>query len=214
MKRVVVLIDGFNLYHALDYSVVPANPYINPHRYRKYKWIDLFKLGSSYVYNKADTLNGVYWFTTYAHWDSAKVLKHTAFVKAQETQGVNVVFGEFKKKTKYCKVCKNNSHTYEEKQTDVNIALTLLRLAVENAYDKVIIISGDTDLIPAIKTVREMYPEKEIGVVIPIGKISEAFKKTADFYHKMKESHLISALLADPFTCSDSSTINCPATWK
>ena len=102
----------------------------------------------------------------------------------------------------------------EEKQTDVNIALKLLRLAVENAYDKAIIISGDTDLIPAVRTVKEMYPEKQIGVVIPIGGISEDFKRSADFHHKMKENHLKASLLSDPMKLTNGTILVCPPNWK
>ena len=40
-------------------------------------------------------------------------------------------------------------------------------------YDRAVIISGDTDLIPAIKTVRSTFPPKQIGVIVPIGKSSE-----------------------------------------
>lgn len=214
MSRIVVLIDGFNLYHALDYSKVFANPYVNPHRYKRYKWLDLYKLGKSYVYNKNDTLVGVYYFTTYAYWNPAKVAKHTDYVKAQEANGVKVIFGEFKQKTKHCSLCKGDFITHEEKQTDVNIAVMLFKLAVQDVYDKVIVISGDTDLIPAVKTVQSLYPQKQVGVVIPIGKISEDFKKSADFHYKMKESHLRTSLLPDPFTLADGTAINCPPHWK
>jgi uncharacterized LabA/DUF88 family protein len=214
MKRIVVLIDGFNLYHALEHSKVFANPKIDPRRYKKYKWLDLFKLGKSYAYDKNDSIVGVYYFTTLATWDQAKVIKHKAYIKAQEENGVRVIYGEFKQKTRYCSLCKNYSPGREEKQTDVNIALMLLRLAVENVYDKVIIISGDTDLIPAVKMVKEMYPEKEVGVVIPIGNISEDFKRTADFHHKMKENHLKASLLPDPMKLADGTVLICPPTWK
>lgn len=90
----------------------------------------------------------------------------------------------------------------------------LLRLAVEDSYDKVIIISGDTDLIPAVKMVKDMYPKKEVGVVIPIGNISEDFKKTADFHYKMKENHLKSSLLPNPMKLADGTFLTCPPTWK
>jgi uncharacterized LabA/DUF88 family protein len=78
----------------------------------------------------------------------------------------------------------------EEKQTDVNIALKLFEPAVQDGYDKAMIISGDTDLLPAAKTVRSIFPFKSIGVVIPIGRSSEDFKKNADFHFKMKEHQL------------------------
>ncbi len=96
----------------------------------------------------------------------------------------------------------------------MNIALRLFELAVRDRYDKAIIVSGDTDLIAAIKAVRSTFPQKQIGVVIPIGRASEDMKNQADFYYKMKEKHLVSSRYPDTITLRDGSTLACPANWK
>ena len=214
MSRIVVLIDGFNLYHALDFSPVSRSPHINPKRYCKYKWLDLKKLAECFVMNKGDTLVDVFYFTTLAVWDAGKAKRHREYIKALELQGVKVVYGEFKRKEKRCRLCKKSVWTFEEKQTDVNIALRLLALAVVDAYDKVIVISGDTDLLPAVKMVQGIFPHKSVGVVIPIGKASEDFKNNADFHYKMKEKHLQASVLPDPIVLPDGSALACPANWK
>ena len=90
--------------------------------------------------------------------------------------------------------------TFEEKQTDVNIALQLLQLAILDQYDRAIILSGDTDLIPAIKAVRLTFPHKQIGVILPIGRSSEDLLQQADFKHKMREHHLASSRFPDIVT--------------
>jgi len=46
--------------------------------------------------------------------------------------------------------CHKKFWTVEEKQTDVNIALKLFQLAVQDAYDKTIIISGYSEFLPAV----------------------------------------------------------------
>jgi uncharacterized LabA/DUF88 family protein len=203
MGRVFFFVDGFNLYHALDR--VP--------RYHKYKWISLTKLVNCYCLTK-DTLAGIEYFTTLATWDAGKVARHRIFIRAQESEGVGVVYGEFKRKDKRCTLCHNTFRTFEEKQTDVNIALRLFQFAVQDRYDKAIIISGDTDLIPAVKAVHSTFPGKQIGVVIPIGRASEDFKKQADFHHKMKEFHLASSRLPDTLVLRDGTTLKCPPNWK
>ena len=101
-----------------------------------------------------DTLEKVILFTAFATWDPGKVARHKLFIRANESVGVEVVYGEFKRKDKHCRVCKGKYQTFEEKQTDVNIALSLFRLAVTDQYDRAVIVSGDTDLIPSIKAVR------------------------------------------------------------
>jgi uncharacterized LabA/DUF88 family protein len=180
MSRIAFLIDGFNLYHALDCRA----------KYRKYKWVSLSMLSQCFVINKSDSVAGIYYFTTLATWDAGKVACHRLFIKAQESEGVQVVYGEFKRKDRFCTLCKKWFRSVEEKQTDVNIAINLFRLAVSGVYDKAIIISVDTDLTPAVKAVQSTFPGKQIGVVLPIGRASEDFKQIADFHYKMKEKHL------------------------
>lgn len=44
---------------------------------------------------------------------------------------------------------------FHEKGVDVNIAVDMLVAAYENLYDRIILISSDTDLLPAIKKAKE-----------------------------------------------------------
>ena len=210
MARVFFFVDGFNLYHALDFFAGAKDH----HRYRKYKWTSLTSLARCYLTDKRDTIAGIEYFTTLATWDQHKVARHQDFIKAQINEGVSVVYGEFKLRDKRCTLCKRIYQAHEEKQTDVNIAVRLLQLAFQNHYDKAIIISGDTDLLPAVRAVQRTFPGKPIGVVIPIGKASEDFKKQANFHYKMKEFHLSSSRLADPLILSDGTVLHCPATWR
>lgn len=209
MAKVAFFIDGFNLYHALDYLESGSDHF----RYRKYKWLNLYKFASLFV-GRLDKLEQVILFTAFATWDPAKVARHRLFIRANESVGVSVVYGEFKRKDKRCRLCRQRYSTFEEKQTDVNIALHLLQLAIMGQYDRAVIVSGDTDLIPAIKAVRVTFPQKEIGVILPIGKSSEDLLKQADFRHKMREHHLESCRFPDVIPLADGSALECPATWK
>ena len=203
MARAFFLVDGFNLYHALD-----ALP-----QYHRYKWISLRKLASCYL-RKQDRIEGIEYFTTLALWDASKAARHRIFIKVQENEGVAVTYGQFKRKHKRCTLCGRTFLTFEEKQTDVNIALRLFQLAVLDRYDRAIIVSGDTDLIPAVKAVRSSFPGKQLGAVIPIGRASEDLKKQTDFHHRMKEAHLLSSRLPDRLTLRDGTVLACPPTWR
>ena len=55
----------------------------------------------------------------------------------------------------------NYNGVYKEKGVDVRIALDLYRLAIENQYDKAILISSDSDLVPAVKMVQALGKEVE-----------------------------------------------------
>lgn len=209
MSKVVFFVDGFNLYHALDYF-----EHASDHkRYHKYKWISLRRLARCYVTQK-DSIQEILYFTTLCTWDLPKADRHKLFIRAQEHEGVSIVYGQFKRKDRTCRLCGRTFQTFEEKQTDVNIAIVLFQYAIKDLYDKAIIVSGDTDLIPAIKAVQSTFPQKQIGVVIPIGRASEDMKLQADFHHKMKERHLQSSRLPDTLALPDKSTLICPPTWR
>ena len=209
MAKIVFLVDGFNLYHALAHTQAtkPATQYC------RYKWLNLWKFASLFV-GSMDTLEKVLLFTAFATWDPAKVARHKILIRANESAGVSVVLGEFKRKNKRCWLCKKQYFTFEEKQTDVNIALTLFQLAVQDQYDRAVIVSGDTDLLPAIKAVRATFPHKQIGVIVPIGRSSEDMLKNADFRFKMREYHLQSSRFPDRIELPDKSTLDCPANWR
>lgn len=202
MARIAFFIDGFNLYHALK-----AKSSLN-----HYKWLNLKKLCGSFI-KSSDTLAGVLYFTAYATHHPDGLVRHQKYVKALTYMGVETVFGEFKLRDRYCTSCKKLTANYHEKQTDVNIALELFRHAVLDKYDTAIIVSGDSDLIPAIKTVKKTFPHKSIGVIIPIDRRSEILKATADFYMKMKLVHLETSQLPEDIVV-DGVTISRPDRWK
>ncbi len=189
--RVVFFIDGFNVYHALAGERCG--------KYQRYKWLDYRALAQCFISPKKEELKKVLYFTAYAHWNQQKMARHKQYVKALRFQEVQIVLGKFKKVTRNCLgTCKEQFQTFEEKETDVNIAIHLLKLAFLDTYDTAVILSGDSDLIPAIEAVKSVFPHKTIRVVIPIARSAESMKKVCDGHHKMKEKHLRSSQLPDP----------------
>ncbi|MDJ0730832.1 MAG: NYN domain-containing protein [Crocosphaera sp.] len=78
----------------------------------------------------------------------------------------------YKSRQRKCKVAscsspKKNYADYEEKRTDVNIALQMLDDAYQNNCDRMIVVSGDSDLVPAVELVRKRFPRIQIFVYIP-----------------------------------------------
>ncbi|PIS33719.1 MAG: hypothetical protein COT38_03750 [Candidatus Omnitrophica bacterium CG08_land_8_20_14_0_20_41_16] len=203
MNRIAFFIDGFNLYPSLD-----SNPL-----YNKYKWLNLNKLAHCFV-TSHDKVEKVLYFTTYVTWDQVKLVKHQTYVKALQSVGVEVVFGAFRYVDKFCRICHKQYKIFEEKQTDVNIAIKLLQTAVQDLWDTAIIVSGDSDLIPAIQAVKTTFPEKRIGLVIPIGRRAEELKQVVDFHMKLKEKHLATSQFEDVVTIDGGVKLARPNTWK
>ncbi len=49
-----------------------------------------------------------------------------------------------------------------EKKVDIKIAIDIISLAYENAYDTAVLVSGDGDFIPVVKKLKEMNKNVEI----------------------------------------------------
>jgi len=156
MSRVICLIDGFNLYHAID----------NLHR-APLKWLDLWELAKRHTRPKSEQLVGVFYFSAYAHWLPDAQHRHKEYVRALQARGVTPVMGQFKEKDQHCRKCHAKWKAHEEKETDVNIAIALLRFAQKDTFDRCLLVSRDSDLAPAIRATRQDFPNKEITIVAP-----------------------------------------------
>lgn len=214
MSRVIAFIDGFNLYHALDVSIPSRNP--GPDRepyempYHRYKWLDLQKLCSCFL-TRGEKLVDTYYFTSLATWSQEKMERHTPYIQAVNLTGVHTVYGAFKEKDVFCKSCKTLFQKYEEKRTDVNIAIHLLGLAQSSAYDRALLVTGDSDLIPAVEWISAHHPEKRISVIIPIGRpVTKHLRQVANDHAKIKESHLKKCQFPQTLRLKDGTQITSP----
>ena len=78
--------------------------------------------------------------------------EHAYFDRLRESQAVNLVLGRHQSTGKYDR---NNRKIFAEKHTDVNVAILMIEGACDNRYDTAVTISGDSDMVPAMKRVRE-----------------------------------------------------------
>lgn len=207
-SRVACFIDGFNVYHALmEPDATGSAPYA------RYRWIDYRKLAERYV-SPGEELIAVYYFTAYATWDEAKASRHRTLVSVQKDRGVHVVLGRYRPVTEQCRAfCRQKYQTYREKRTDVNIAIHLLDMAYKHAYDKAILVSGDSDLVPVVKHARLVHPDGKIVVVAPVGRSAQALWNAADYRRDMKRADLNASLLPERVLLTNGSTVDRPREW-
>jgi uncharacterized LabA/DUF88 family protein len=202
--RVIAFVDGFNVYHALD-----GDP-----RYIKYKWLNLWSLAGTYV-TKKQKLKAVYYFSAFASWDNRKERRHKTYIRALESAGVRTVLGQFKRVTRKCRAdCRKQYRTFEEKETDVNIALEIYRQAVRDNYDTAFIVSADSDLIPPIRMIRKEFPDKTFTAIIPIGGKAEAMKAATDRYFRIKVQHLAACQFPKTVKLRKKATLKRPDSWR
>jgi NYN domain len=68
---------------------------------------------------------------------------------------VNVVMGNFKKKDQKCRSCGATWIAHDEKETDVHIAVQLAADAIRATCERLILISADSDLVPALNLAKQ-----------------------------------------------------------
>lgn len=154
-ERVVAFIDGFNLYFGL---VEAGLDYC--------KWLNINELVRSLLKPEQE-LVGVNYFTSRINTDPEKQKRQNTFLEALLTTGINIYFGKYEKRPIECKRCGNVWSNYNEKMTDVNIASYMLTDAFQNKFDVAMLISGDSDLVPPIKIIHNLFSDKRVFVAFP-----------------------------------------------
>jgi len=155
MRRVIVYIDGFNLYHSIDDLQLPH-----------LKWLDLRALAESLL-RAGEALKTVKYFSAYATWMPDRFARHRDYVDALISRGVIAHMAQFKEKPRRCRSCGARWIGHEEKETDVQLAVHMVADALKGDVDRLIAITADTDLAPAIRMIAASAPGCEVFVAAP-----------------------------------------------
>ena len=127
---------------------------------------------------------------------------------------VHIQYGFHSAKTITCRHCGANIRTYEEKMTDVNIAIALLQDAHDDLYDVAILISADSDLTTPVEVVRQKYANKPVLVRFPPNRISRDLRAAASGSSRIGRDLLRDNQLPDPVVKPDGYEIVKPARWR
>jgi uncharacterized LabA/DUF88 family protein len=173
-QRAIAYIDGYNLY----YSRL---------RGTTYKWLDLVALFREQILKPQlpdVSLNAVKYFTAPAmgkfashgknsvtaqnEYHRARIAKYPSEIEIisgyhTAEESLLMAYREPPDKTNRLSVWR-----IEEKQTDVNIALSIYRDVAQGKADIVVICSNDSDLVPAVKAIQADFPECIVGIVAPL----------------------------------------------
>jgi uncharacterized LabA/DUF88 family protein len=160
--RVACFIDGFNLYHTVDDLRDDAGQPVH-----FLKWLDLWSLASAFTTPQTQELANVYYFSAYATWLHDAYIRHCAHTSVLESRGVTLVMGKFKQKSRECRKCGAQWIAHEEKESDVNFAVELVKQAHIGGVDHALLITADSDLCPAICLVAESFRHLTLQVLTP-----------------------------------------------
>ena len=136
-ERISIFIDGSNLYHSLK-------------RYKiKAKFQDIIE-----ILGKGKDVVNIFYYTALLDksFDEGRYFEHQKFLeKIKKIPNFNVVLCNLRRT-----ILKDGSVNFAIKGDDIHLANDLIKGAFKDEFDEAIIISGDEDFVPAIKTVREL----------------------------------------------------------
>ncbi|MEM7106123.1 MAG: NYN domain-containing protein [Bacteroidota bacterium] len=170
-KRAIFYFDASNFRKGLEEKIR-----YSPKWERKYQWLDFVKFSETFL-DKDDHLIAVKFFTARYIPDNEygrrKRKNQKALIGANQVINKSLfkpVYGYYKRRTTIpnCKQkCKEPLISYEEKMTDISISAEMIGDCIKNSCDKLVLLSGDNDLIPSINLIQKKYSDKKIKLYLP-----------------------------------------------
>lgn len=175
--RVVVIVDGLNLYHALKE--------LGPNCTN----LDVSRLGRRLLPKGIEDFNVFYFTTPPEHLGGESLKAYKRHAELLQEGGVEFSEGRFQKTFTKCKACGALIQSHIEKETDVSIALKIVETAANMEIQELLIFSADSDLSPALKLAKATNPGVKITIVQTaayIAKANSALMSFADDKYELK----------------------------
>ena len=205
-QRVAVYVDGLNLYYGLK-----------SRGWRRYYRLDLRRL-AELLLRPSQQLAMVRYFTARFEPQAGDPGQHTrqdTYLQALETlPNLTIQYGHHQPTTGVCRRCGTTWRTFEEKMTDVNIAVALLRDAVQDAFDTAIVISADSDLTGPLDAVLQTCPGKRVVVAFPPNRNSERLRRQATAAFTLGRKIISDSQLPPQIIKPDGYAIDKPSRWN
>lgn len=158
-KKITFYVDGFNFYYGLKRAMKSNKSWEN------YYWIDIVKLFNSFI-GPNQELQKVIYFTASPN-NPAANSRQSAFLNANKfinKDKFEVVRGKYLNKSITCPICSGSFLQPEEKKTDVNISIRMIKDCINNSTDSIVLVSSDSDLIPPLDMITTTFSDKKIKV--------------------------------------------------
>lgn len=171
-KKVNFYVDGFNFYYGLKNMVKHKSDW------RKFYWIDFVKLFSEFL--DADEELGVVHYFTARPKNTGKTVRQNMLMNCNKAVNGNLIkfhYGKYQDKEITCRAddgCGKVYMHWEEKQTDVSLAIKIVEDCHNEECNKIVLVSGDSDFLPPLKLVKKIYTDKELMVLFPPTKFTSS----------------------------------------
>jgi hypothetical protein len=123
------------------------------------------------------------------------------------------VWRKCEKKKSTCGNCGSELERHEEKDTDVAIATKLLELFFTNSCDTVMLVTGDTNVAPAVRSAQALFPKKNVCFAFPYRRKNKGLAQLVSKSLNIKKEHYAKHQLPDPATFVDGIKVSKPPNW-
>ena len=159
MLRAAFYYDGFNLYHAINDL---GESYL--------KWCNLWELAERLIPKQTEELVKVVFCTAFYPGDERKRWRHQQYLNALENVGVTTVKGHYVHEVSACSHCRKTWKQPTEKETDINVALSLIMDAQDDVFDRAYLVTADSDQAATARLFKDRFPQKQLITVAPPGR--------------------------------------------
>ena len=202
MQRVVLYVDGFNLYYGMREK-----------NWQRYYWLDLHKVGLE-LSRPGQRLIAIKYFTTIPSNPSDKRKRHLTYLEALQTlPNLHIYRGHFLEEKVECRNCGHTYTTHHEKMTDVNIAVEMLCDAFLGRFEVALLLSADSDLVGPVRAVHSLFPDKHVVAIFPPERWSNALANVTHGVKHISKRLLRKCQFPDPVVKPDGFELKRPSTW-
>ena len=204
--RAILYVDGFNLYH----PICELNE-------NTLKWLNLWSLGERICQDRQHKLVGVKYCTAFQKRNVDQLGRHKTYISALEAVGVETIHGHYiHADSKPCGECGMVTNHLNEKQTDINLALSLFSDAMTDQFDVSYLLSADSDQASTARYMRKFFPEKKLITVSPPNKpISDNVANFADGKRRLNRGDIEKCRFPNYVAPAEGPPIACPKEyWK
>lgn len=121
--------------------------------------------------------------------------------------------GRFKARARSCPSCRHRFVGHEEKETDVAIAVRIIELAVSADCETIVVVTGDTDILPALRSARRLARAKPLWIGSPFRRYNRELRHYADGGFKIGPDAYLRHQLPDPVIARGGTAIPKPLPW-
>ena len=201
-ERVIVYIDGFNLYFGMMNS-----------GFTDCRWLNLNQLAKKLLREDQELVK-VKYFTSRINNSPEKQKRQSNYIDALESLEVEIRYGNYQDNLEECIRCGHSWKKSKEKMTDVNIATSILVDAFNDEFDMAMLISGDSDLVPPIKSIHSIFQNKRVLVAFPPSRQNVSMKNVSKGAINIGRKTLLNSQFTETVISKSGYPLTRPESWK